>query len=262
MVILVTGASGGIGAAAAKELKARGHVVYGTYRRNAPEAPDYIPLYMDVNDEQSVQAAIDTVLTRQGRLDALINNAGMGIAGPLELTDAKEAELQFSVNLSGALTVARLCLPALRKSRGRIVCTSSLAARVPIPFQSLYSASKAGLEVTMRAVNMECRAWGVKCVCVELGDTKTGFTHSRKYVAAAEGDQVYGETFFKSVQKMERDEQNGYAPEKIARCIAKAVEGKNPPPIMVCGAFPRIVYIAHKFLPARTFDWVVSKLYA
>jgi len=93
MVILVTGASGGIGAAAAKELKQRGHTVYGTYRRNAPEAPEFIPLYLDVNDEQSVQAAIDRVLAEQGRLDVLLNNAGMGIAGPLELPEGEYAAM-------------------------------------------------------------------------------------------------------------------------------------------------------------------------
>lgn len=262
MVILLTGASSGIGAATAKVLCEQGHKVYGTYRSNPPKDPCFVPVYMDVQDEASVRAAIEKVLSEEGRLDALVNNAGMGIAGPVELTSEQEAALQMNINFLGALTVTRHALPALRNSGGRIVCVSSLAAQIPIPFQALYSASKAALEIAMQAIEMECRPFGVRCTCVELGDTKTEFTKNRKYVKAAEGDAVYAERFQRSVSRMEKDEQNGYDPMMAARFIAKQLKKRNPPPVAACGAFPKVVYGLKKILPIRLANAVIRKLYA
>ena len=262
MIVMVTGASGGIGKAAAELLAKRGHTVYGTYRSNEPQAKSWEALYMDVNDEESVKAAIEAVIKKEGRLDAVLNNAGMGVAGPLELTAEDEARAQLDVNFLGAVTVARCALPYLRESHGRLVCTSSLAAAVPIPFQSLYSASKAALELTFRALNLECRAFQVRCVCVELGDTKTGFTKSRRYVRAAKGDRIYGEVFQRSVGKMEHDEQTGHDPADIAKTLIRAAERKNPPPVMVCGGFEKLVYVLSRLLPVRLFDRIIAKLYA
>jgi len=262
MVILLTGASSGIGAATAKVLCEQGHRVYGTYRKNPPKDPCFVPVFMDVQDEDSVRAAVELVLREEGRLDALVNNAGMGIAGPVELTSEAEAALQMSVNFLGALSVTRHALPALRKSRGRVVCVSSLAAQIPIPFQALYSASKAALEIAMQAIEMECRPFGVCCTCVELGDTKTSFTQNRRYVKAAEGDEVYAGRFQRSVSRMERDEQNGYDPVMPARFIARQLNRRSPPPVAVCGAFPKTVYALRKLLPVRFANAVIRRLYA
>ncbi len=262
MVILLTGASSGIGAATAKVLCEEGHKVYGTYRSNPPKDPCFVPVYMDVADEASVRAAIEKVVSEQGRLDALVNNAGMGIAGAVELTSETEAALQLNVNYLGALTVTRIALPALRESGGRILCVSSLAAQIPIPFQALYSASKAALEITMQALEMECRPFGVRCTCVELGDTKTEFTKNRRYANGTAGDTVYAERFKKSVERMERDEQSGYDPKMAARFIAKQLKRRNPPPIAACGAFPKIAYFLKKILPLRWANAVVGRMYA
>ena len=103
MIVMVTGASGGIGKAAAELLAKRGHTVYGTYRSNEPQAKSWEALYMDVNDEESVKAAIEAVIKKEGRLDAVLNNAGMGVAGPLELTAEDEAGAQLDVNFLGAV---------------------------------------------------------------------------------------------------------------------------------------------------------------
>lgn len=262
MVILLTGASSGIGAATARVLCEQGHKVYGTYRKNPPKDPCFTPVYMDVQDEDSVRAAIEKVIAEEGRLDALVNNAGMGIAGPVELTSEKEAAAQMNVNFLGALTVTRHALPALRASRGRIVNVSSLAAQIPIPFQALYSASKAALEIAMQAIEMECKPFGVRCTCVELGDTKTEFTKNRRYAKATEGDEVYAERFKRSVARMEKDEQNGYDPIMAARFIAKQLKKRNPPPVACCGAFPKTVYALRKILPLRWANAVIGKLYA
>lgn len=262
MVILLTGASSGIGAATAEVLCQQGHRVYGTYRKNPPKNPRFVPVYMDVGDEASVCAAVAGVIAAEGRLDALVNNAGIGVAGPVELTNEKEAALQMNVNYLGALAVTRSALPFLRESGGRIVCVSSLAAQIPIPFQALYSASKAALEITMQAIGMECRPFRVRCTCVELGDTKTGFTKNRKYAEGTEGDAVYAERFKRSVSRMEKDEQSGYDPQMAARFIARQLKKCNPPPIAVCGAFPKAAYALKKILPLRWANAVIGRLYA
>ncbi|MGI6151002.1 MAG: SDR family oxidoreductase [Christensenellales bacterium] len=262
MVILLTGASSGIGAATAQVLSEQGYKVYGTYRKNPPQNPCFIPVYLDVQDEDSVRAAVEQVLSEEGRLDALINNAGMGIAGPVELTTEAEAAAQMNINFLGALTVTRHALPALRQSRGRVLCVSSLAAQIPLPFQALYSASKAALEIAMQAIEMECLPFGVRCTCVELGDTKTEFTKNRRYAKATEGDEVYAKRFKRSVARMEKDEQNGYDPKMAANFIAKQLKKRNPPPIAVCGAFPKAVYALRKLLPIRWANAIIGNLYA
>ncbi len=262
MVILLTGASSGIGAATAKVLCEQGHRVYGTYRNNPPKDPCFIPVYMDVGDEDSVRAAIERVVGAEGRLDALINNAGMGIAGPVELTSEKEAAMQLNTNYLGALAVTRNALFALRASGGRIVCVSSLAAQLPIPFQAVYSASKAALEITMQAIEMECRPFRVRCTCVELGDTKTEFTKNRRYAKGTEGDAVYGERFKRSVARMEKDERNGYDPKMAARFIARQLKRRNPPPVAACGAFPKTVYALKKVFPLRWVNAIIGRMYA
>ena len=141
----------------------------------------------------------------------------------------------MAVNYLGAIAVARAALPALRQSGGRIVATSSLAAFIPIPFQAGYSASKAALEVTLHALALEARPFGVRCTCVQLGDTQTGFTQHRRRVRAAQTDTLYAARFEKSVGKMEADEQNGCPAEKAAAFLVRQLERKNPPPTAACG---------------------------
>ena len=262
MVILLTGASSGIGFATAARLSRAGHKVYGTYRSNPPKNPPYVPLFMDVNDEDSVEAAVNAILKAEGRLDALVNNAGMGVAGPIELTSEEEAARQINVNYLGTLTVTRIALPALRASGGRIVCVSSLAAQIPIAYQAIYTGSKAALEATMQALQMECKPFKIRCTCVELGDTKTSFTKNRVFAAKTEGDTVYGDRFKKSVSKMEKDEQSGYDPDKPARFIQKQLERRSPPPLAPCGALPKLIYVLRKLFPLRFSNWIISFIYA
>lgn len=262
MIILVTGASSGIGKVTAELLAQRGHRVYGTYRTHQPASSSFEPLYLDVNDVDSVNSVIATILQREGRLDALVNNAGWGIAGAVELTSADEAAAQMATNYLGALNVVRAAMPALRQSGGRIVSTSSLAAVIPIPFQSMYSASKAALEITMHALMLEARPYGVRSTCVELSDTRTEFTQHRKRTAASQGDTIYGARFEQSIAKMEQDERTGYPPEKAARCIVRQIERRNPPPIAVCGGVPKLIYALQKILPRRLLLRIVGGLYA
>src|SRR5947209_7799476 len=146
-IALVTGASSGIGRACARYLAEHGFRVYGTSRKPASEAGRATMLQMDVTDDASVQRAVDTIVERERRIDIVVNNAGIAIAGPMELTAIEEAKRQFEVNVFGALRVIGAVLPILRKQgAGYIVNIGSIGGLIAIPYQPLYSASKFALE--------------------------------------------------------------------------------------------------------------------
>ena len=177
-VALVTGASSGIGEAAARQLVDAGFTVYGTSRRaTAGEKRDgvvFLPL--DVTDDQSVAGAIGEVLYRSGRIDVLVNNAGLGVSGAAEESSVDQARALFETNLFGAMRMTRAVLPVMRtQGRGRIINVSSVVGLIPVPFMALYASSKHALEGYSQSVDHELREYGVRVLLVEPGFTKTGF---------------------------------------------------------------------------------------
>ena len=162
-VVLITGSSSGIGRACAELLAARGFRVYGASRR-AVEIPLVEPISMDVRDDASVRDAVAQVMAREGRIDIVVNNAGIAIAGAVEDTSIDEAREQFDVNFFGVMRVCRAALPALRnRQAGYIVNIGSIGGLVAIPYQGLYSASKFALEGLSESLRLEMS--GVRCSC-------------------------------------------------------------------------------------------------
>lgn len=178
-VVLISGASSGIGKAAAVEMRGRGWRVFATVRhRDDLVALMQIgrgliePLLMDVTDEKTVVAAVETVRQRAGRLDALVNNAGIAIAGPLETISTDELRDLFEVNVLGLHRVTRAALPMLRAAKGRIVNVSSVSGLSVIPFNGGYAASKHAVEAMTDALRLEL--WGtVKVIAIEPGAVDT-----------------------------------------------------------------------------------------
>lgn len=262
-VALVTGASGGIGHAAAEMLAQQGWTVYGTSRKVEPGVVEVVNglrmICLDVTDLDSVQSAVALVLDREGRLDALVNNAGNGIAGALEDIALSEALYQFDTNFFGVLNMCRAAMPALRRSKGIIINISSVAGLLSIPFQSLYSASKAALEAASEALRLEVRPFGVRVCLVEPGDTHTNFTASRKMVACVSPD--YEKRLTASVARMEKDEQNGVKPEAVARVICRMAQMRNPPVRKAVGFVYQLFLFANRLLPSRLKLWAIGLLY-
>jgi NAD(P)-dependent dehydrogenase (short-subunit alcohol dehydrogenase family) len=260
-VALVTGASSGIGACIAQCLLERGWRVYGTSRHPLEQVGGGIRwIQLDITDEKAIRNASGMLAATEGRLDALVNNAGMGIAGPLELLAPEEMALQMDTNFSGTLRLTQTMLP-LMKEGGRILNVSSLAAIIPIPFQALYSASKAALEAAMEAWDTELAPRGIHICCLQLGDTHTGFTHHRRFAAAAGRDTLYGERMRRSVARMERDEENGMDPRRAAACAARLLEGRHFPLHKVCGTGNGCLYGLRKLLPRSFTHLIVGKIY-
>jgi NAD(P)-dependent dehydrogenase (short-subunit alcohol dehydrogenase family) len=227
-VVLVTGASSGIGAGCAEFLSQRGYRVYGG-SRTARAASGVIPLTLDVTDDTSVSRAIDTILAREGHLDVLVNNAGFGIAGAVEDTLIGEAVAQFEVNFFGVLRVCRAVLPVLRRQQsGYIVNVGSIGGLIAIPFQGLYSASKFALEGLTESLRLEVSPFGIHVVLIEPGDHRTSFTRNRRATEASTQGSVYRPRFERAIARMASDEQCGPAPDGIARLLHKVITHPRP----------------------------------
>src|SRR5262245_42996150 len=175
-VVLITGASSGIGRATAQLLTNRGYRVFGTARNPGKVAPipDVALLALDVGDETSVEAGVAAVLDATGRIDVLINNAGYGMVGAVEETGLDEAKALFDTNLFGVLRMVRAVLPVMRRQgSGRIVNTSSILGFLPAPFFGLYAATKHALEALSESLDHEVRSSGIRVTLVEPNTTNT-----------------------------------------------------------------------------------------
>jgi len=268
-VVLITGASAGFGLACSELLAERGHRVYGTSRRAdfpaAPAAGDsrrtMIP--MDVCDDDSVRIAVEFVLKREGRIDVVVNNAGVGLAGSIEDTTVDEARALFETNFFGVLRVCRAVLPTLRAQKsGLIVNISSLAGLVTVPFQGFYSASKYALESMSDALRMELQPFGVCVALLEPGDFKTAFTDSRAFSAASGDGSVYRERCERAVATMERDERNGADPRQLATLLARIIDAPSPRSRYSVGAFgQRFGAALSRVLPSSLVDRAMRAIY-
>jgi NAD(P)-dependent dehydrogenase (short-subunit alcohol dehydrogenase family) len=250
-VVLITGASAGIGQATADRLHGRGWTVVGASRRGtASGGGGWSPMVMDVDDDDSVRTGMEKVLVEHGGLHAVVACAGWGLAGAAEQTPIDLAKRQLETNFWGAVRVVQAALPVMRRQGGgRVVLVSSIGGIVALPFQAFYSASKFALEGYGEALAYEVASFGIKVTLVEPGNVRTEFTEKRLDVvplgggdpgggggdpgggggdAGGGGEDVYAQMVAKSVGLMERDEQNGVPPEDVATVIARVLESRRP----------------------------------
>jgi NAD(P)-dependent dehydrogenase (short-subunit alcohol dehydrogenase family) len=278
-IILITGASSGIGRACAEHLAGLGHRVYGTSRRatfpasspseaasdpdGSPDPSDVTMIPMDVTDDASVERAVRYVLETAGRLDVVVNNAGMVLAGAIEDTAIEEARLQFETSFFGVLRVCRAALPAMREQRsGLIVNVSSVAGVMGIPFQGLYSAAKFAVEGLSEALRLEVAPFGIRVVVIEPGDFATGVIANRRRTAASLANPAYAEACRRAVEVMEHDEAEGGPPTPIARLLARIVASPSPRLRYAVGPLPeRAAIVLKGLVPHRLFAWAIGKYY-
>jgi NAD(P)-dependent dehydrogenase (short-subunit alcohol dehydrogenase family) len=263
-VALVTGASSGIGLVCASRLAGRGYRVYGTSRREVTDAAfPFAMLRLDVTDEQSVKCGLQSILDREGRLDVVVNNAGFGLAGPVEFTSVDEARQQFEVNFFGVLRVCRAALPIMRSQRnGCIVNIGSIGGLIAIPYQAMYSASKFALEGLTEGLRYEAGPFGVRIVLIEPGDHFTGFTGNRQIAETAALDAVYRSSFQAALARMEADERNGAGPEKIAALVERVIRMPHPRLRYTAGpASQRAAVWLKRFLPHSLFEFGMRRYY-
>ena len=259
-VAVITGGSSGIGYCTARALSAKGCTVYEISRRES-SVQGVIHMSADVTDENAVKAVIEEIIKREGRIDMLINNAGFGISGAAELTESGASHAQLELNLFGMDNVTRAVLPIMRsQGGGRIVCMSSIAGIVPIPFQLWYSVSKSAVISYVLALQNEVRPFNISVCAIMPGDISSGFTAARHKIS--EGDDVYAGRIERSVAVMEHDERTGMTSEYAGRFVAKYALKKCSRPLVAMGFAYKGAAIVAKLLPRRLSNWIVGRIYA
>lgn len=259
-VVIITGGSSGIGSCTAAALRDRGCRVYEFSRRDS-SVEGITHIKCDITDDSQVQAAVAQVMAESGRIDILINNAGFGISGAVEFTETADAQRLFNVNFFGMVRMNRAVLPLMRtQGSGRIVNISSVAAPVPIPFQTYYSAGKATTNAYTMALSNEVKPFGITVAAVMPGDIKTGFTAARQ--KSIVGDDVYGGRIARSVAGMEKDEQTGMDPAKAGAFIASVALKNSRKPLYTIGFGYKCAVFLTKILPARWLNALIGMLYA
>jgi short-subunit dehydrogenase len=231
-VVVVTGASSGIGLSTAKYLAEKGLTVYGTSRSDKSDAElqksGVNMLRMDVTDDNSVKNAIVNIIEKEGRIDVLFNNAGSGISGGLEETSIEEHKALFETNYFGMVRVVNEVLTHMRKNKDSLIInTSSIGGIIGLPYQGVYSSTKFAIEGYSEALSKEVKRFGVKVCMIEPGDFKTGFTASRTFNSTNE-NSPYNEDFLKAKSVFEHDELNGCNPVLIAELVHKIINTRNP----------------------------------
>jgi NAD(P)-dependent dehydrogenase (short-subunit alcohol dehydrogenase family) len=276
---LITGASTGIGRATALRLAAAGWTVLAGVRDAAAGerllqeavAGQVIPLTLDVTDAGQIEQARARVAEQTGRaaepagrLDALVNNAGIGVGGPLELVSPEDLRMQFEVNVFGQVAVTRALLPALRAARGRIALVSSIGGRVAVPYNGPYAASKHAIEAIGDALRGELYSSNIHVSLIEPGSVKTPIWNKARDTAGGleippELQDEYGRVPAAFAKVLDDTERRGVAPEQVAATIERALTARRPRARYLVGRDARGMALAHTLLPAGAFDRVLRR---
>lgn len=257
-VILVTGATSGIGLETYQLFKEQGDIVYSLSRRSSTD-PCHISC--DVSDQTAVQEAIEYLIKKEHHIDIVVNAAGYGISGAVEYTDINEAKRQFEVNFFGMVNINKEVIRYMRQHNGgTIINISSVAGVVPLPFQTYYAASKAAINSYTQSLANELRPYHIRVTAIMPGDIKTGFTAARKQIN--DGDEAYQGRIARSVQRMEHDETQGMAPLRIAQACVRIARKKHPKALYSVGLSYKAVCVLVKLLPVRLANYIIYNIYA
>ncbi len=263
-VILITGASSGIGKETAKLLVKQGFTVYGAARRvermEDLKALGVHLLNMDVTEEASMVAGINELLNKEKHLDVLVNNAGYGSFGAVEDVPLSEAKYQFEVNLFGMARLTQLALPTMRAQQsGRIINISSIAGKIGEPHGAWYHATKFAVEGWSDSLRMELKQFGIDVVIIEPGAIKTEWnTIARENLIKTSGNSAYKELVMKHVEMLKKmDEKMGAEPTAIAKTIEKAILVHKPKTRYAAGAGAPLIIWVRNHISDRLFDKIM-----
>lgn len=258
-VAIVTGGSSGIGMATAKLLSKNAYTVY-EFSRSGTSVDTITHITADVCDETQLKAAFKAVYDAEGRIDLLVNNAGMGISGAVEFTELSDAKRIFDVNFFGVFLSARESIKYLRQTAGsQIINISSAAAVFPIPYQSFYSATKSAQNSFTLALSSELLPFGIRVNGIMPGDVRTGFTDARQKSEA--GSEVYGDSIKNAVCNMEQDEKSGMSPKLIARVILKVSQKKCSGRLFTAGCKYKLFVFLSRLLPLGFVTKAIASMY-
>jgi short-subunit dehydrogenase len=262
-VILVTGASSGIGKSIATFLSEKKYKVYGTSRNpKNTENFSFELISLDVLDADTINKAVDYILQKEGRLDVLVNNAGMGITGPIEDTPTLEMKAVFNTNFFGAIDVMKAVLPQMRdKKSGTIINVTSFAGYMGLPFRGLYSATKGALELITEAASMEVKGFGIRVVSVAPGDFATNIAAGRYHTPIFE-NSAYKENYQTNLNIIDADVTGGMNPIEMAKTVHKIINSKNPKiHYKVGNLLEKFSIVLKRILPDRIYEKLLMNHY-
>jgi len=263
-VVLITGGSSGIGKSTGSYLKSKGYTVYGTTRNlaNYSEFKAFKLLELDVRKTETILAAVQQLIAIEGKIDVLINNAGVGITGPIEETPQKEISNVFSVNYQGPLEIIKAVLPQMRKQHnGLIINITSIAGYMGLPYRGIYAATKGALEITTEALRMETKNFGVQICNVAPGDYATNIAAGRYHVKAEEASPYY-ENYQMILNDINAGVADGGDPLQVARKVFKIINTKHPKVSYRVGApMQKFSIFLKKILPQKVFEKLLMKHY-
>jgi short-subunit dehydrogenase len=257
-VVLVTGASSGFGKLTAAMLANRGFKVYGTSRNPSAEAGEGFEMVrLDISSNESVNACVSSVVSKEGRIDVLVNNAGYALMGGLEETSVEEAEALFGTDFFGAVRMTDAVLPGMRERKsGQIVNVGSLAGTFPVPFEGFYAAAKAALLAYSEALRSEVMHLGIKVSIVEPGFFHTNIANARR--EAAKTIQEYKPVKYRALSRLLEDVERGGNPKIVAETIVKIVESPSPRLRYPVGSEKRFLLLK-RVLPSSTLEWGIRR---
>lgn len=262
-VILITGGSSGIGKSIGDFLIQKGYIVYGTSRNPERVTGSTFPLLaLDVREVTSIQKAVSELLSKEGRIDVVINNAGVGITGPLEELPMEEIKNNFETNFFGPIAVMQAVLPQMRSQKsGLIINITSIAGYMGLPYRSVYSASKGALELITEAIRMEAKEFGVQFTNVAPGDFATNIASGR-YHAPLKEDSAYKIPYGNTLKMMDEHVDSGSNPNEMAYAIYKIIQISQPNVHYKVGSFlQRFSVVLKRVLPDKMYEKMLMKHY-
>lgn len=263
-IVLITGGSSGLGKSTGEYLVKNGCIVYGTSRN-----PDrfesfnaFTLIKLDVADKTSMERAVKTIIEKEGRIDVLINNAGVGITGPLEETPDEEILKAFDVNFHGPLSLIKMVLPHMRKQKeGLIINVTSIAGFMGLPYRGIYSATKGALELITEAIRMEIKDFGVKMTNIAPGDFATNIASGR-YHAPVLNTSPYNIPYTRCLEMMNEHVNSGNDPKIVAEMIHRIIYTKNPKIHYKVGAFmQKFSIVLKRILPDKMYEKLLLNHY-
>lgn len=274
--VLITGASTGIGRASALRMDAEGWRVFAGVRREQDAvalrevaSERLVALMLDVTDSEQIANAAGRIGEAVGEagLDGLVNNAGIGVFGPLETIPIEDFRRQQEVNLIAQVAVSQAMLPLIRRAGGRVVFVSSIGGRIALPFGGPYHASKYALEAVADCLRQELRPWKLDVAVIEPGSIDTAIWERGEDIAddisgraPAAQEQLYGKTIERFRMAVRRTAARGIAPEKVANAIAHALMARRPRTRYVVGLDARGQALLSRLLPDRLLDWLIARI--
>ena len=262
-VVLITGGSSGIGKSIGEFLHHKGFVVYGTSRNPDAVTNAVFPLVaLDVRNPESIQAAVAKIIETTGKLDVVINNAGVGITGPLEEIPTSEIKNNFETNFFGPIEVMKAVLPQMRQQKsGLIINVTSIAGYMGLPYRSVYSASKGALELITEALRMEVKSFGIHITNVAPGDFATNIASGRFHAPLVKGSAYevpYGDT----LKMMDEHVDSGSDPNDMAVAVYNIIQSPNPKIHYKIGAFmQKFSIVLKRLLPDKVFEKMLMNHY-